>query len=98
VDITAVLNSAAELGIVGTIAIVLLLAYRDMSNKMTDVVRNNTEAITRLCGSSENTEKLLGEHDERAQRVEQTIGQVARVVDRTEQKVDAIHQSIRQGK
>jgi len=93
-DIATILKSAAELGVTGVIAIILLLAYREMTAKMTDVVANNTQALTRLCDSTTEVSNTLSQHDERAQRIEQTVGQVSRVVDRTEQKVDSLHQTI----
>ena len=93
-DIATILKSAAELGVTGVIAIILLLAYREMTAKMTDVVANNTQALTRLCDSTQQTVDTLEQHDERAQRIEQTVGQVSRVVDRTEQTVNAMHRTI----
>lgn len=73
----------------------LLPAWVDMNNRITQVVENNTEALTKLCDNTATTVAALEDHDTRAQRIETNVGQIARVVDRTEAKVDKLHEAIK---
>ncbi len=64
-------------------------AFQALQGQLVAVVTNNTQALTRLCDGNENTANTLEAHDQRAQRIESTVTQVARVTDRIEQKLDA---------
>ncbi len=83
-------KEAAQFGPYAFLVVVILFAVWKLFEKVLAVVDNNTQALTRLCDSSEGTVDSLAQHDQRAQRIEQTVGQISRVVDRTEQKIDSL--------
>ena len=98
---STLLKTIADLGVPTAVLAVILWFWtrqqsaaqaiqKDMSEQMVNVVRNNTEALTKLCGSSEDTSTALQAHDVRAQRIEQNVGQIMRATDRIEQRVERL--------
>ncbi len=85
-----IVKEAAQFGPYAFLVVVILFAVWKLFEKVLAVVDNNTQALTRLCDGNADTANTLEAHDQRAQRIEATVGQVARVTDRIEQKLDGM--------
>jgi hypothetical protein len=93
------LKALAELGVPTVVLGIILwfwgknqtadrILQRGMSEQMVSVVKNNTEALTKLGTLSDRTCDDLAAHDKRAEGIEGTVNQVNGTVNRIEQKLD----------
>lgn len=69
----------------GLVFWVMFKAFEKLTGQLAELIRNNTEALTRLGGSTDQTCEALAKHD---QRVEQIQGVVNRI-DGTTQRIEA---------
>jgi hypothetical protein len=71
-----VLKYVGELGVAGVLAVLMLLAYDRLVRQLADVIKNNTEAMTRLIDATQSNVTLVVAHDKRADDMQGALARV----------------------
>jgi hypothetical protein len=71
-----VLKYVGELGVAGVLAVLMLVAYDRLVRQLGDVIKNNTEAMTRLIDVTQSNVALVVAHDKRADDMQTTLARI----------------------